>query len=48
MKRRTKILLAESRSRCSFVIDKGGVQIPFWALFGQRVKGGILFPKIDS
>ena len=28
--------------------NKIDVQIPFRALFGQKVKGGIWFPKIDT
>ena len=31
-----------------FRVNKSGVQIPLQALFGQKVKGGIWFPKIDS
>ena len=48
MKCHTKILLAESSGSINFFINKSGVQIGFWALFGQKVKGGIRFPKIDS
>jgi len=48
MKRRTKISVAESRNSSSFFVNKSGVQIGIWVLFGQKVKGGIWFPKIDS
>ncbi len=48
MKCRMKISLEESSGSSSFVINESGVQIPFWALFEQKAKGGIWLPKIDS
>jgi hypothetical protein len=43
-----KIPLKKVGVAAVFIFNKSGVQIRFQALFGQKMKGGIWFPKIDS